>query len=66
MVAVVLPQSRCLCGLLNGNLGIVKAMISEITDSDSNNMVQAFALQPIVRAVGTTAGYGANVRIELS
>lgn len=47
--------SRCLCGLLNGNVGVSKSMIAEITDS--TNMAQGFAMMPLVWAVGATLGY---------
>lgn len=46
--------SRCICGLLNGNVGAVKSMIGELTDS--TNIAQAFALMPIGWCVGSTLG----------
>lgn len=46
--------SRCICGLLNGNVGAVKSMIGELTDS--TNIAQAFALMPIGWSVGSTLG----------
>lgn len=49
-----LMLSRCLVGLLNGNAGVMKSMMGEITDS--TNMAQAFALLPIVWSAGTTIG----------
>ncbi|KAH7904155.1 major facilitator superfamily domain-containing protein [Hygrophoropsis aurantiaca] len=46
--------SRCICGMLNGNLGVMKSMIAEMTDS--TNMAQGFSLIPIVWCVGATIG----------
>ncbi|KAG2057778.1 MFS general substrate transporter [Suillus hirtellus] len=46
--------SRCLCGLLNGNVGVMKTMMGELTDS--TNMAQAFALFPIVWSIGGFIG----------
>ncbi|OAX43208.1 MFS general substrate transporter [Rhizopogon vinicolor AM-OR11-026] len=46
--------SRCLSGALNGNIGIVKSMTAEITDS--TNMAQGYALLPLAWSSGTTLG----------
>ncbi|KAG2034001.1 major facilitator superfamily domain-containing protein [Suillus americanus] len=46
--------SRCMCGFLNGNAGIMKTMVGELTDS--TNMAQAFALFPIVWCIGGFVG----------
>ncbi|KAG1884854.1 major facilitator superfamily domain-containing protein [Suillus subluteus] len=46
--------SRCICGLLNGNVGVMKTMMGELTDS--TNMAQAFALFPIVWSLGGFVG----------
>ncbi|KAG2057774.1 MFS general substrate transporter [Suillus hirtellus] len=46
--------SRCLCGFLNGNVGVMKTMMGELTDS--TNMAQAFALIPIVWSIGGFIG----------
>ncbi|KAK7691033.1 hypothetical protein QCA50_006136 [Cerrena zonata] len=46
--------SRCLVGMLNGNTGVMKSMMGEITDS--TNMAQAFALLPIVWSCGSSIG----------
>ncbi|KAG1906461.1 major facilitator superfamily domain-containing protein [Suillus fuscotomentosus] len=46
--------SRCLCGFLNGNAGVMKTMMGELTDS--TNMAQAFALFPIVWCIGSFIG----------
>ncbi|EIW79412.1 MFS general substrate transporter [Coniophora puteana RWD-64-598 SS2] len=44
--------SRCISGMLNGNAGVMKSMIGDLTDS--TNMSQAFALLPIVFCTGGT------------
>jgi len=49
-----LVLSRSLCGLLNGNIGVTKSVVGELTDS--TNRAQAFALMPMVWASGTTIG----------
>jgi len=49
-----LVVSRCLNGALNGNIGIMKSMTAEITDS--TNMAQAYAFLPLVWASGATLG----------
>ncbi|KAG1772302.1 MFS general substrate transporter [Suillus occidentalis] len=46
--------SRCMCGFLNGNVGVIKTMIGELTDS--TNMAQAFACFSIVWSIGGFAG----------
>ncbi|KAG2039615.1 major facilitator superfamily domain-containing protein [Suillus americanus] len=46
--------SRCMCGFLNGNMGVMKTMMGELTDS--TNMAQAFALFPIVWSLGGFVG----------
>ncbi|KAH8102773.1 MFS general substrate transporter [Phellopilus nigrolimitatus] len=46
--------SRCLAGLLNGNSGVIKSMIGELTDY--SNMAQAFAFMPVVWSVGAAIG----------
>ncbi|KAG1882569.1 MFS general substrate transporter [Suillus subluteus] len=46
--------SRCMCGFLNGNVGVMKTMMGELTDS--TNMAQAFALFPIVGSLGSFVG----------
>ncbi|KZP23803.1 MFS general substrate transporter [Athelia psychrophila] len=49
-----LVVSRCLAGALNGNIGVIKSMMSEITDP--TNIAQGFALMPVVWSVGSTIG----------
>jgi hypothetical protein len=45
---------RGLNGALNGNVGVIKSIIAEITDS--TNVAQVFAYIPITWAVGGTLG----------
>ncbi|KAI5988258.1 MFS general substrate transporter [Pisolithus marmoratus] len=47
-----LVASRCIAGALNGNVGVMKSIIGEITDD--TNMAQAFALIPITFSVGAS------------
>ncbi|KAG1740054.1 MFS general substrate transporter [Suillus lakei] len=49
-----LVVSRCMCGVLNGNLGVLKTMMAELTDS--TNMAQGFVLIQIFWRVGTFVG----------
>ena len=48
-------DSRCIAGILNGNIGVAKSMMGELTDS--TNRAQASGLLPLVWAVGVTIGY---------
>lgn len=50
-----LVASRSLVGLLNGNVGVLKSMLGEITDD--TNVAQGFAFLPIVWSTGATIGY---------
>ena len=50
-------DSRCIAGLLNGNMGVVKSMMGELTDS--TNIAQVSGLFPVVWSLGITIGYGA-------
>ena len=50
-----LATSRCVAGLLNGNMGVVKSMITELTDSTNRAQVSGFL--PLVWALGVTIGY---------
>ncbi|KAJ7910235.1 major facilitator superfamily domain-containing protein, partial [Mycena leptocephala] len=45
---------RCLAGLLNGNVGVIKSMMGELTDS--TNIAQGMALMPVVWSTGATVG----------
>ncbi|KAG9315287.1 MFS general substrate transporter [Chiua virens] len=42
--------SRCIAGLLNGNVGVMKSMLGDITDD--TNMAQVFSLVPCIFMVG--------------
>ncbi|KAN0136118.1 MFS general substrate transporter [Lactarius tabidus] len=46
--------SRCLNGLLNGNVGVMKSMMIELTDE--TNMARGFSLIAVTWAVGGTLG----------
>ncbi|KAH9481792.1 Major facilitator-type transporter psiT2 [Psilocybe cubensis] len=46
--------SRCLTGLLNGNIGVMKSVMGELTDS--TNRAEGFALMPVVWGFGATMG----------
>ncbi|KAG2363254.1 MFS general substrate transporter [Suillus spraguei] len=46
--------SRCMCGVLNGNVSVMKTMVGELTDS--TNMAQGFALVPIMWCIGGFIG----------
>ncbi|KAJ1311926.1 hypothetical protein OPQ81_010386 [Rhizoctonia solani] len=49
-----LVVSRSLSGALNGNTGVAKSMVAELTDE--TNQAQAFAFLPIVWSTGSTLG----------
>lgn len=49
-----LVLSRALSGALNGNIGVMKSMVAEM--SDSTNQALAFSMIPIVWIVGATTG----------
>ncbi|KAI0649187.1 MFS general substrate transporter [Trametes meyenii] len=49
-----LVVSRCIVGMLNGNIGVIKSMLAELTDS--TNMAQGFALMPVMWSAGATIG----------
>ncbi|KIM54845.1 hypothetical protein SCLCIDRAFT_1221664 [Scleroderma citrinum Foug A] len=44
--------SRCIAGALNGNIGVMKSVIADITDH--TNLAQAFVLVPPVFSVGAS------------
>jgi hypothetical protein len=48
-------DSRCLTGALNGNIGVMKSVTAEITDS--TNMARAWAFVPVAWSTGATLGY---------
>ncbi|KAI9568190.1 major facilitator superfamily domain-containing protein [Boletus coccyginus] len=49
-----LVMSRSLNGALNGNIGVIKSMMIEITDS--TNLAQAYAYMPIAWSSGASLG----------
>ncbi|KAF8220945.1 MFS general substrate transporter [Tricholoma matsutake] len=49
-----LVLSRCLCGLLNGNIGVMKSVMGELTDQ--TNRAEGFALLPMMWSSGATVG----------
>ncbi|PFH51079.1 hypothetical protein AMATHDRAFT_59768 [Amanita thiersii Skay4041] len=49
-----LALSQCLAGLLDGNIGVLRSVMGDLTDS--SNRAQGFALLPIVWAVAATVG----------
>ncbi|KAI0368602.1 MFS general substrate transporter [Pilatotrama ljubarskyi] len=49
-----LVVSRCMVGMLNGNIGVIKSMMAELTDS--TNMAQGFAFMPVMWSIGGTIG----------
>ncbi|KIK77865.1 hypothetical protein PAXRUDRAFT_834836 [Paxillus rubicundulus Ve08.2h10] len=49
-----LVLSRCITGVLNGNAGVMKGMLGELTDS--TNRAQGFAWFPLAWSLGTTLG----------
>ncbi|KAF8875921.1 major facilitator superfamily domain-containing protein [Infundibulicybe gibba] len=46
--------SRCLCGLLNGNIGVMKSVMGELTNP--SNRARGFSLIPIAGITGVTLG----------
>ncbi|KAJ2924858.1 hypothetical protein H1R20_g12247, partial [Candolleomyces eurysporus] len=49
-----LVLSRSLSGALNGNIGVIKSMMAELTDE--TNLAQAYAYMPIAWSTGCTVG----------
>ncbi|KAJ7220196.1 major facilitator superfamily domain-containing protein [Mycena pura] len=49
-----LVLSRCLCGLLNGNIGVMKSAMGDLTDR--SNRAEGYAFMPIVWAIGASVG----------
>lgn len=52
---LTMSYSRSLNGALNGNIGVLKCMLAEITDS--TNYAQAYSYLPIAWSTGGTLGY---------
>lgn len=50
----MLVLCRCLQGVFNGNIGVSKTVMAEVTDS--TNIADAFALMPLVWTAGLTIG----------
>lgn len=48
--------SRFLCGLLNGNVGVMRTMVAEIIGSRKEHQTRVFALLPMAMNVGTIIG----------
>lgn len=48
-------NSRFLAGALNGNIGVMKSMLAEITDE--TNTARAFGIVPLSWAIGNAVGY---------
>ncbi|KAF4596821.1 hypothetical protein EYR38_008212 [Pleurotus pulmonarius] len=46
--------SRCVCGVLNGNIGVMKSVMGELTTPA--NRAEGFALMPVVWSAGATLG----------
>lgn len=46
--------SRCLTGLLNGNIGVMKSLMGDLTDA--SNRAEGFALLPVTWSLGATVG----------
>ena len=49
-----LVVSRSLNGALNGNIGVIKSIMGELTDE--TNVARAFAWQPLPWSTGATIG----------
>jgi hypothetical protein len=47
-------KSRFLAGALNGNIGVTKSMLAEMTDE--TNIARAFSLLPLTWAMGAIVG----------
>ena len=54
-MAYCCTYSRCIAGALNGNIGVMKSVIADITDH--TNLAQAFVLVPPVFSVGASIAY---------
>lgn len=50
----MLYASRTLNGALNGNIGVIKSMMAELTDS--TNLSLAYGYMPIAWSTGSTLG----------
>ena len=52
--------ARCAQGALNGNIGVTKSMMAEITDE--TNRDRGFAFMPMIWNLGSTLGYVVGCR----
>ena len=52
-------DSRLLNGIVNGNLGVIKSMIAELTDE--SNIARGFSLMPMARSLGFIIGFVGHV-----
>lgn len=50
----MLILNRCMQGIFNGNIGVMKSVMGEITDS--TNAAQAFLFLPIAWSIGSALG----------
>ncbi|KIY51665.1 MFS general substrate transporter [Fistulina hepatica ATCC 64428] len=46
--------SRCFCGMLNGNIGVMKSIMGDLTDA--SNRAEVFGWMPVVWGLGSTLG----------
>ncbi|KAL1747285.1 major facilitator superfamily domain-containing protein [Schizophyllum fasciatum] len=46
--------SRCFCGFLNGNIGVMKSIMGDLTDA--SNRAEVYAYIPVVWGLGATLG----------
>ena len=46
-------------GMLNGNVGVMKSMMAELTDE--TNMARGSSLIPVIWAAGGTIGFGTSL-----
>lgn len=56
-LAKTLPQmivARCIAGLMNANISVLKSMLGELTDE--TNQARAFSLLPLCFAFGSMVG----------
>ncbi|KAL1716993.1 major facilitator superfamily domain-containing protein [Schizophyllum commune] len=49
-----LVVSRCFCGFLNGNIGVMKSIMGDLTDA--SNRAEVYAYIPVVWGLGATLG----------
>jgi MFS family permease len=58
----LLVISRCLCGALNGNIGVSKTLMGELLTTPDHR-AKGFAFMPVVWAIGATIGpfFGGNL-----